>query len=424
MSNFTSPSPSEIEVVESDLMFRRVSRASKYDFTSNLAMMLVNDMMNVTNSEASVRQTDRMAPILVNKTLQDNHGTAVKMWTGHPLVKMPVMGDRKAKGREEGLKRSPFEAAIRYYRKPVYEGSTWAQQQVGVPLTREAQLEMEEYFVKLFHCELPLYHLMGMRGTYKTAEMIIPAEEPVFLNGQPIDEHAETFSNPLVAPSFGRHSYAGNATSVDTLQTTDKMDEATVRRVLSSLVTQDNPVGNIKLRNEDTTKAGVQPYKLWLMPEQMFEDLREDLGPAYRELEAAAMKRVSGYGHPAFMNDCVFIKGCFIVPINKPVQATEGTRVKVALNDLYATEVEQVVPAGVTMQRSVILGGRALMMLYGGSTKGLMFSRVDEKDDYDDKDTACLAWMGGFAIARHWTADGRLYDVGRHIVDAAVERED
>jgi len=426
MGNLTAPAPSEVEIVESDLIMRRVSRASKYDFSSNLAAMLATDMLEMTDATASYHSTDHMAPLLVSKVLQKEHGTGIKIWTGHPLTQMPVMNDRKAKGREEGIGRSPFTMNIGYYRKPVYEGSVWAQQQVGVPLTREARLELEEYFVKLFHSELPLYHLMGARGTYDADDLIIKPREPVFVDGQPIDEFAETFANPLLPPTADRHSFAGDGsvTSIDTLSTTDRMDEATVRRVLSNMITTAYPLSRVKLRNEDTKKTQIAPYRLWLMPEQMFEDLRESLGSDYRELEAAAMKRISGYGHPVFAEDCIYIKGCFIVPMAKPVQWTEGQTVRVSGPDKLATVTEQTVPAGVTVQRSVIIGGRALALAYGGTTDGLTFKRVDEKDDYDDRDTACLAWMGGFKAVRQWTSQGRAYDMGRHIVDAAVARPD
>src|SRR5690606_34254932 len=116
----------------------------------------------------------------------------------------PTMGDRKLAGRAESITSSQFTAKINQGRHVVDSGGKMTQQRTMHDLVRVANSMLSPYYMKLAD-QITHIQLAGARGT-DVSDWLVPLSSD--------DEFSEIVVNPVTPPTFDRHFYANDATSL------------------------------------------------------------------------------------------------------------------------------------------------------------------------------------------------------------------
>ena len=420
----TSSVAGDSQVLESKLLMRRVTRMTNNTWRGNPMSFLMSGVKSVVESSTSA-QSNPEGAVIVSKDLKSTHGDTVKIDMLHKLKGLAVMGERNVEGKEEGLMRSQFSIRIDQYRKPVYGGSRMAQQRRGYSLRKASRIALDEWW-RDYYSEMFFAHLGGARGRYYEDDLILPPVEPQFSpEGEPLDELAENYVNPLMPPTYDRHFYAGAANRIDGgggvgngLLPTDTMDIATCKRVGVALQTMAYPLGAITLESGDKP-MGTDPLYIGLLTPEQFKDV-EDSSPQFAQLQANARERVKGFNHELFKNDCFMIENVLWKKYFCPIRHYAGDVMQVSNNDQNATVTDVQVPGNVPqVDRAMILGRQATALALAGDTNGEIFKTDEDEFDAKDKHRTIMRWMGGMKKVRQRTRSNKAYDMGVVVIDSA-----
>ncbi|KFA99474.1 N4-gp56 family major capsid protein [Vibrio sp. ER1A] len=356
-------------------------------------------------------QTEAGAPVVMINDLSKEAGDTVEMDLFHNLSKRPTMGDRKIEGRGESLDKVAFELSIDQGRHNVDSGGKMSQQRTKHNLLQVAKTMLGNYFNDV-QDEIATYHLAGARGDFMPDDMIIPtADDPEF---------KELMVNDVLPPTYDRQFYAGDATSIDTIETRHKITLSCIDDLALYLEEMAHPIKPIKfeadqLRNESPF------YVLFVTPRQ-WNDLWADAQSSNKlqELMAQAMNRSTGFKHPLFQGDRLMWRNILVRKYSKPVRFNAGSVVTVSNNDRKATTTTKQIKAGVTVDRAILLGGQAMANAYGKSKSGAQFSMHSESVDHGNGRETSIAWMNGLKKVRFEEKNGRMNDYGVMALDTAV----
>lgn len=398
----------------SRILFAEVTRFQT--LRNGLCNMLTSDAMSVVRTDAQKAQSNAGAPIVLVKDLQKSHGDNVSVDIIHEATGLPTMGDGMIEGNDEPLTRSSFELRIDQYRKSVTQGGKMTQQRRGYNMIRVGKQALTSYFPRL-KTELMLCHLAGARGDYEASDVILPLDTP---NSQ-LDEF---LVNPLKAPTFDRCFYAGNADSIDgttgnAITPADVFDITSLDKMATALQEMAHPPQAIDLSTEDKPMQ-TDPFYLFLVSPRMWRSFKQN-SSNYDELVAQATRRAAGFNHHLFKGDCFMSDNILVRKMHIPVRHMSGSMVKVADDNLDATEHEEEVPSGVVVDTGILLGAQALAWAMGRTVPGTTFNLVNEKYDGNNKHRSIMEWMSGLAKIRFKDKDGRMNDYGCCVMKAAVD---
>jgi len=353
-------------------------------------------------------QTEKGAPIVMINDLASQAGDTVEMDLFHDLNGMPTMGDKKLEGRGEDLSKVTFELSIDQGRKSVDSGGKMSQKRTKHNLLSTAKVLLGNYYNDL-NDEIAMYHLAGARGSFTGDGMIIPTDDH--------EVFAETLVNPIMAPTYDRHIFGGDATSVETIDAADVMTLDKLDDLALILEEQANPLKHISF--EADQMANESPfYLLFVTPRQWKNLYASATEKKLIELQARAIKRGSGFSHPVFKGDVLMWRNILVRQYRKPIRFYAGDTVTVSQNNNAATTTQ--VTAGVDIDRAILLGGQAMANAYGGSSSGAHFSMVTEKTDLGNGRETAIIWMNGCKKVRFASKSGRVNDYGSMVLDTAV----
>ena len=254
-----------------------------------------------------------------------------------------------------------------------------------------------------------MYHLVGARGSFTGDDIIVPLDDD--------EEFEEILVNPIMAPTYDRHIFGGDATSLESIDAADIMTVDKLDDLALILEEQANPLKHISF--EADQMANESPFYLLFVTPRQWRDLwASATDKKLQELQARAMKRGVGFNHPVFKGDVIMWRNILVRQYRKPVRFYAGDTVTVSNNNNQATTKQ--VTAQVDIDRAILLGGQAMANAYGGSSSGAHFSMVTEKTDLGNGRETAIIWMKGCKKVRFASKSGRMNDFGAMVVDTAV----
>lgn len=404
MSNYVGvlPSGAKMKVINA-LLF---AMASKQRILTNL---LSGEMGPKGTSGLGKFQSDAGHPIVKINDLKTTKGNEVSFEVVHRIKGKPVMGDNTLQGRGSRLSMGTAKIMVNQGRKMIHDAGQVLKSLTNHNTKAIIKKLLEEYYNDLNEFTT-LYHLMGARGTLSPFDDIVPLESD--------PEYAEIMVNPVLAPTYSRHFYAGNNTSIDELDSTDRFSLETLDNTDLRLREMRNPLRKIVL--PAMAKAGHDPFYLQLVTPRQWADLQASATTKdFNQLVANATQRMKGFSHPLFSGEFLCKGNIMVRQMDHVVGWNAGDTVKVSKNDAAATtESKQV---ATTIHRSVVLGAQALGFAHGSNEHvKSTFVLNEEVTDHKNNTEISLAWVNGKQAIRLPDEDGVQHDVGRLVVDTAV----
>lgn len=421
VSGAQSTTAGDNQIRASNLLFAEVNRIEKASFHNKAINFMMGNPSSVIASGNAKAQSNRGAPVTLIRDLSKNTGgDTVEMSLTHRLVGRPTMDNDYLEGKEELTTRSTYQIKIGLYRKAVGSGGSMDQQRRTYNLVKLGRVELKDYYPRL-KSELMWYHLAGARGKYMADDMILPPMEPT--DPQADAELAPTYVNPLLAPTYNRHFYAGGADSIDgsvttELTTASQLDEETIERIAVELKEMSSPPRASQLTMQKTQAESDPFYFLFVTSRQMADFKRT--ATRYLEWVQNAKARVAGFNHPLFNSSGFMVENIYVTEYFCPIRWYEGDLVPVSNNDAAATVSMQQVPPGVTVDRAILVGAQALGMAIGATAPGRTFGMHKEEYDHGDKTRQSIKWMAGLKKVRFQNRQGWNYDYGTITLDTAV----
>lgn len=360
-------------------------------------------------------QTSPHAPIVRLTDLTKAHMDTVEVDIYHKLTGIPTMGDKKIEGRGESLTSASMALTINQGRHNVDSGGRMAQKKTKHDLQKLAKTLLADDYYHRLEDEKTLYHVAGARGTKVRADDILPlGNNPVF---------AEVMVNPVKPPTFDRHFYGGDATSLSSLDSTDIMTLDAVENLRLQLDEQ-NAMSIPSIKYHSDMIANESPlYVLYVSPRQ-FKDLKNSAGgKALSDMMSKAMVRSKGFNHPLFFGECYLWENILIKKLKNYVEFEAGTDVSVSNNDSAASVSSA--QAQVKTHRSILLGGQALVNAFGNTGSNGNdghFGMKEVMTDHDNSKEISINWMNGMSKIRFADKNGRINDVGCAVLDTAVSQ--
>lgn len=376
---------------------------------------LLSDGKPTLGKEASKAkgQTSAGAPIVRIEDLSKTMGDEVTVDIFHQLRQKPVMGDKKLEGKGASMEYGSFTMKINQGRTMVDSGGKMSQQRTQHDLRKVARSLLMPYYARLDD-QQNLVHVAGARGDHNDADWIVPLEsDPDF---------AEIMVNPVTPPTFDRHFYGGDATSIDTIDAADKFTLAAVDKLRLALDEMPFPLQPIRFE-EDQQREENPFYVMLVTPRQWYDfwtSTNAGGGSEWRTLQANAHERRRDFNHPIFVGDCVMWNNILIKKQRRPIRFNTGTNVTVCTDTANAQT--STLTAGVNIERAILLGAQALGVAFGstGGKGTLPFKWHDEPTDHDNLMEHSIAWIKGNAKIRFEGTDGRINDHGAAVLDTAV----
>lgn len=359
-------------------------------------------------AEAKLKgQTSPDMPFVRITDLASTAGDTVSVDMFDTITGKPVMGDKKLAGRMMSLKFASMDIKINQYRAGVSPGGRMAQKRTVHNLRSIAQANLVGYNVKL-EDQLAQVAISGQRGYQDDRDWLVP------LDSDP--DFKEIMVNDVLPPTPSRRLFAGDATSVANLATTDKLALADIDRIRAKINDMAFPLQPVKL--PDDPQADENPlYVLYVTSRQWYYLQTATDAQSWRTFLSNAWQRAQGWKtHPLFMGSPGMWNGILIKEMRRCARFPTGSLVNEYNAD--ASAINQVA-AAVDTDRAVLMGAQALACAYGAHAKSsYYFNWHEEESDHGNTVDISLAGMGGKAKLRFADADGTVNDHGVITVDS------
>ncbi len=373
-----------------------------------------------TAAERQSREASRSSPgypIQVVRDLESEPGDSVGVDLINILSGKPTMGDRKLEGRGEDISFASMEWKINQYRHMVNLGGKMTAKRTRHNLRRLGRAQLAYWGARL-EDQLCVVHLAGARGSQTGADWIVPLESD--------EDFSDIVVNEIQPPSFNRHFYANNATSIASIDSGDKLtlgDLDNMRRLLSEMTFPLKPIqipGDVA--NEDNPL-----YCLYVSPTQWYHLQTETGEGRWRAFAQDALPRLNATRHPLFAGDSVMWNGFIVKRMGRAIRFFPGDVVKVTTDD-EGTEGTSTVDASLgtnaAVDRAILLGAQALGEAYGAmnETGHHMMYHLERVDHVNALEASC-SMMGGKAKLRFRQNGGKgaVTDHGVIVMDSYAD---
>lgn len=387
------------------------TEAARLNSFANLMTGKVPKQVSKNKVDGNV-QTHPGAPIVRITNLSKEAGEQVTMDLYHQLRMKPTMGDRKIAGRGGSLRSAQFSLKINQGRLQVDSGGRMSQQRTAHDLRKVARTMLGPNYNALDD-QCCLVHMAGARGDHDDAEWAVPLESD--------PEFDEILVNPVKPPTYDRHMYAGDATSLDNIDSADKFDLTAVDNLRLRIDEMPFPVQPVKF--EGDPQAQESPfYVLSVSPRQWNDFWTSMNGTQWQTLISNAYQRAKGWNHPLFIGEVAMWRNILVRKRSRSIRFYAGSNVTVSTN----TDTAQTTTAtvGTNVERAILCGGQALATAYGRNGKksegGHHFRLYEELTDAGNVMEHTIYWTNGKAKIRFTGTDGRLNDHGCMALDTAV----
>lgn len=353
-------------------------------------------------------QTSPDYPIVRVTDLSKQAGDAVTIDVFNIIKGKPIMGDEKITGRFMNLSFSSIECKINQSRGGVDVGGKMSQQRTNWSLRNISKANLAGWYGR-YDDQVTQIHLSGARGTHNGSEWVVPlASDPDF---------AKIMVNAVNPPTFNRHKFGGNATSIATLDAADILSLDTIDKMRSFLDELDFPMQPIKLPDDPGSEENPL-YLLIMTPRQWYHLSTATGATAWRTFLMNARERSSK--NPLFTGECGMWNGVLCRKTPRPVRYSAGDTVNIYNSAGVAATTT--VPAGVTMDRALLLGAQAAANVYGRSQgSDFYFDWFERKvaEDHNNSVEVSVSAMNGKRKLT-FTVDGTSTDHGVIAIDTSA----
>jgi len=277
-----------------------------------------------------------------------------------------VEGDATAAGNESMLKHYTDTITIDQARKPVACGGRMSRQRTEHNLRESASIQLKNYWQQVFD-ELYFMYLSGDRGTDHSD--IFPLE------------YTGRANNALRAPSASHHLFGGNATSIATLDATDKMDVNLIERA-------DVRAGNMTKNFPNAVNMypmmvdGEERYVMIMSLIQAF-DLRTGAGTGnWLDINKALMTH-SGTASPVVKGGLGMINNTILHAHRNVIGRSDAG-----------------VGNNVAMAEALFCARQALAVAYAATDDGRRMSWVEDMTDYKNNPVIAGGYIFGMSKCR------------------------
>jgi len=353
-------------------------------------------------------QTSADYPIVRVTDLSKQAGDAVTIDVFNIIKGKPVMGDEKITGRMMGLSFSSVECKINQVRGGVDVGGKMSQQRTNWSLRNIAKANLAGWYAR-FDDQSTQVHLAGARGTHNGSEWVIPLESDA--------DFSKIMVNTVNPPTYNRHKFGGDATTIASLDAADVISLGTIDRMRSLLDELDFPMQPIKLPDDPGSEENPL-YLLLLTTRQWFHLSTATGATAWRTFLSNARERSSK--NPLFTGETGMWNGILVRKTARPIRFSAGDVVNIY--NSAGTAATDTVPSGVTMDRALLLGAQALANVYGRSQgSDFYFDWYERKvaEDHDNSREVSVSAMNGKQKLT-FDVDGTSTDHGVIVIDSSA----
>lgn len=303
--------------------------------------------------------------IIQRKTdLESGPGDRVSFDLAVQLRGQPTFGDARLEGKEENQKFYTDEVAIDQVRHAVSAGGRMTRKRTAHDLRATGKARLADYFAKL-HDELIFMYLSGTRGVNQ--DYTLPTAFSGFAG------------NSFQTPDSTHHMFGGDATSLATIEASDKMTRQLIERakVKADMLQALNP----DLANMVPVTVGSGEHYVLLMSEFQAYDLRQEIGNGgWLDVQKAAAA-AEGKANPIFRGGLGMINGVVLHSHRNVIRLLGGAG------------------GNVPVSRALFLGRQAAVLAYG-TKGGLRYSWKEELKDYENEPTVASGFIGGIKKTR------------------------
>lgn len=362
-----------------------------------------------SSAEAKAKgQTSPAYPFVTITDLSSGPGDKVSVDLFNIIGGKPTVGDQKLAGRLSSLSSSSQEISITQIRHGVDVGGRMSQQRTKHSLRGIAKANLGGYFGRLFD-QSAMVHCAGARGTQSDGEWIVPTASDA--------DFSTIMVNSVLPPTRNRRFFAGDATSVNNLDTADVLTLDDIDRIRMTLNELPFTIQPVKLEG-DVAAEDSPLYVLYVTERVWFNIQRSTTGQNWRTFVTGAAERSKGFNHPLFLGETGMWAGILLKKMKRAIRFAASDTVV----EYDSSNVAQNVTAAVGFDRCFLLGGQAMAIAYGntqggGSSDGYHFSWHEEWTDHNNSLEVSGATMAGLSKIRFTGTDGQPTDNGVATID-------
>lgn len=303
--------------------------------------------------------------VIQRKTeLESGPGDRVSFDLAVQLRGQPTFGDARLEGKEENQKFYTDEVAIDQVRHAVSAGGRMTRKRAAHDLRATGKARLADYFAKL-HDELIFMYLSGARGI--NADYTLPTSFTGFAG------------NAFQTADASHQLYGGDATSLATITSDDKMTRQLIER--AKVKANMMQAMDIETANMLPVDVGSEGHYVMLMSEFQAYDLRQEIGNAgWLDVQKAAAA-AEGKANPIFRGGLGMINGVVLHSHRNVIRLLGGAG------------------GNVPVSRALFLGRQAGAIAYG-TKGGLRYDWKEELKDYDNEPTVASGFIGGIKKTR------------------------
>lgn len=353
-------------------------------------------------------------PIVIVDDLTDAAGDKVTVDMRRVVRGKPFMGDRVMEGQGQAQTFSSMEVRIDQTRFPISAGGRMTRKRTRHNLRKGARTEMVDYFARL-NDQIIQTHMAGARGDEDTEDWNLPlATDPDF---------AAIMINPLEPPTSNRYFVAGGHSTVAGLTVADALKLEDIDVLATTLNDMPLPPSPIKIMSA----MGDEELRIWCLmvtERQWHYIVTRSTGKLNRDWVKAladATVRAGQTKHPLFRGDAGLWRGILIKKMPRAIRFNAASSVSVQPS-AGGVATSSNVPAGITVDRAILLGGQGLALARGdaaGPRTGAYPMRWSEvMRDHGNTLEIGGAQMDGKRKMRFTGSDRQLTDYGIAVLDS------
>lgn len=370
------------------------------------------------NLKLRKEQTPADYPFVRITDLSKERGDTVTVDLINIVTGKPVMGDATMAGKLLSLKFGSQDIKIDQMRFGIDPGGRMTQQRTVLELRTAGKAAIEGLWGRAMD-QISLVHVAGARGDMNTADWVVPlADDPDF---------ATIMVNTVKAPSYNRHFYGGDATSISTIDDSDIITLDSIDKLRAGVDEMDVPLQPIMLP-DDPAGAEKPLYVLYLSSRQwhyLQTHTNATSATGWRTFMQNAQNR--GSKNPLFTGEPGMWNGILVKTAPRAIRFHQGSTVTVTTSAAAYTTTTQTVPtfvsgtaAGVhAVDRAILLGAQALAHAWGqDSESGMPMRWWEGEEDHGNRFVASVAGMGGCAKIAFADVNGTWTDHGVCVMDS------
>jgi N4-gp56 family major capsid protein len=329
----------------------------------------------------------------------------------------PVTGDTKIAGKMMNLTATSMDIKINQLRAGVDTGGRMTQQRTIHDLRSVGRAALAGWWARM-NDQIKMVHMAGARGSQYTPDWVVPLASDA--------EFSDIMVNDVNPPTFDKHFYAGDATSMASLDASDLLTLEDIDRLRASIDEMQTPMQPVIL--PDDPASADEPLYVLLVTTRVWHYLQTRTGEkAWRTFLMNARER--GSKNPLFTGEPGMWNGILIKKMPRAIRFNPGEVVTVCQNVAAASTTTSTIDSSLggadsayyNVDRCLLLGAQGMAECWGQHSKsGTHFSWHEETSDHDNVLEASISAIGGWSKLRFKDSTGFTKDHGIAVIDCTA----